>query len=726
MTRILIVDDNEQHLNLLQILLETHDCEVISARNGIEALERARQDPPEVIVTDILMPVMDGFSLCRLWKSDDQLQEIPLIFYTGTFIDPEDKNFALSLGAERFIVKPGEPEALVEIVHEVINEFKEKQLTASPQHIQEDGDYYQEYNEALIRKLEDKVVELENTKRTLELEISEHMWSRQELRASDERYHTLISQMGNGFALHEIICDENGLPYDYKFLDVNQAFENMTGLSPAEIIGKTVLEVLPKTESYWIDIYGKVALSGESIRFENYSQELDKYFEVLAFSPQRNHFAAVFTDISERIKADEALRLTQFAIDRTGDAAFWMGADARFVYVNDVACRSLGYSRDELLSMSVHDIDPNFPEQAWLTHWEEVRQRESFAFDSLHRTKDGREFPVEITVNYLEYENHELNCVFARDITERKNAEIALREGEARFRSIYSQSPVGIELYDLEGRLIEANEACLNLLGVTDASSIKGFGLFEDPNLPEDVKESLLAGEEVRFETVYNFDLVKELNLYETTKTGQCDISVHISSWQIGEPGKGGYLVHIRDISERKQTEESIRHLAYHDELTGLPNRRLFEDRLSIELAHSQRHNEKLAVMLLDLDQFKIVNDTMGHAMGDKLLQVVGMRLTGLLRKSDTIARIGGDELLLILPEIGQPEDAYQTAQKILDAFREAFVFNDHQLQITTSIGVALYPEDGVDSEALVDHADTAMYRAKAMGRNNFQRYTPD
>ena len=185
-------------------------------------------------------------------------------------------------------------------------------------------------------------------------------------------------------------------------------------------------------------------------------------------------------------------------------------------------------------------------------------------------------------------------------------------------------------------------------------------------------------------------------------------------------------MVHIRDISERKQTEESIRHLAYHDELTGLPNRRVFEDRLSIELAHSQRHNEKLAVMLLDLDQFKIVNDTMGHAMGDKLLQVVGMRLTGLLRKSDTIARIGGDELLLILPEIGQPEDAYQTAQKILDAFREPFVFNDHQLQITTSIGVALYPEDGVDSEALVDHADTAMYRAKAMGRNNFQRYTPD
>ena len=726
MTRIMIVDDNEQHLNLLQILFETHDCEVIQAMNGVEALERAREDPPEVIVTDILMPVMDGFSLCRQWKSDDQLKEIPLVFYTGTFIDPEDKNFALSLGAERFIVKPEEPEALVEIVHEVIKEFKARRFTASAQLIQEDEIYYQEYNEALIRKLEDKVVELEDTKRDLESEISEHMWSRRELRALDERYHTLVSQMGNGFALHEILCDESGLPFDYKFLDVNQAFETMTGLKAAEIIGKTVLEVLPKTESYWIDIYGKVALSGESVRFENYSQELDKYFEVLAFSPQRNHFAAVFTDITERIKADEAQRLTQFAIDHTGDAAFWMRADARFVYVNDEACRSLGYARDELLSMSVHDIDPNFPEQDWSTHWEEVRQRESFAFESHHRTKDGREFPVEVTENYLEYKAQEFNCAFARDITERKQADIAIRESETRFRSIYSQSPVGIELYDLEGRLIEANDACLMLFGVTDTNSIKGIRLFDDPNLPEDAKQSLLAGEDVKFETEFDFDLVRERNLYETTKTGRCDISVHISSWQIGEPRKGGYLVHVRDISERKQTEETIRHLAYHDELTGLPNRRLFEDRLSVELAHSHRHQEKLAVMLLDLDQFKTVNDTLGHAMGDKLLQIVGMRLTGLLRRSDTVARIGGDELLLILSEVAQPDDADQTAQKILEAFREPFVFNDQQLNITISIGVALYPEDGIDSDTLVKNADTAMYRAKAMGRNNFQRYVPD
>ena len=123
MTRIMIVDDDEQHLNLLRMLLETYNFEVISARNGAEALERARQNPPELIVTDILMPVMDGYSLCRRWKSDDQMKDIPLVFFTGTFIDPEDKKFALNLGAERFIVKPADSGTLVDVLMEVIKQY---------------------------------------------------------------------------------------------------------------------------------------------------------------------------------------------------------------------------------------------------------------------------------------------------------------------------------------------------------------------------------------------------------------------------------------------------------------------------------------------------------------------------------------------------------------------------------------------------------------------------
>jgi diguanylate cyclase (GGDEF)-like protein len=129
--------------------------------------------------------------------------------------------------------------------------------------------------------------------------------------------------------------------------------------------------------------------------------------------------------------------------------------------------------------------------------------------------------------------------------------------------------------------------------------------------------------------------------------------------------------------------------------------------------------------MLLDLDYFKDVNDTLGHSMGDQLLRAVGNRLSGLLRKGDTIARIGGDEFLLLLPELLQIEYTTTLAQKILHAFREPFVFNDHQLHITTSIGIAIFPDDGDNSDTLMKNADIAMYRAKNKGRDGFQRYTP-
>ena len=181
----------------------------------------------------------------------------------------------------------------------------------------------------------------------------------------------------------------------------------------------------------------------------------------------------------------------------------------------------------------------------------------------------------------------------------------------------------------------------------------------------------------------------------------------------------------IRYAIERKKLEEAIRQLAYHDSLTGLPNRTLFNDRLAVALAHARRNREKLAVMLLDLDQFKEVNDTLGHSVGDQLLRAVGHRLRSLLRESDTIARMGGDEFMLLLPGITPAENGANIAQKVLEAFGEPFAVDGQDLHITTSIGIAIYPSDGEDIETLVRNADIALYRAKGQGRNNYQCYTP-
>lgn len=181
----------------------------------------------------------------------------------------------------------------------------------------------------------------------------------------------------------------------------------------------------------------------------------------------------------------------------------------------------------------------------------------------------------------------------------------------------------------------------------------------------------------------------------------------------------------IRYAIERKRAEETIRRLAYYDPLTGLPNRVLFTDRLTLALAHAERNQQKLAVMLLDLDRFKNINDTLGHTMGDRLLRVVGDQLRDHLRKNDTVARMGGDEFMLLLPEITKDQDAITVAQKSLEIFRKAFDVDGLSLHVTVSIGISVYPEDGEDADTLVKHADIAMYRVKERGRNGYLTFRP-
>lgn len=179
------------------------------------------------------------------------------------------------------------------------------------------------------------------------------------------------------------------------------------------------------------------------------------------------------------------------------------------------------------------------------------------------------------------------------------------------------------------------------------------------------------------------------------------------------------------EIQERIRAEESIKHLANHDALTGLPNRRLFNERILLEISHARRDQQKLAVLLFDLDQLKRVNDSFGHDVGDLLLQAVGQRLIGLLRKSDTVSRMGGDEFLVILPGLENPEAVVITAERILSALSTPFQLEGNHIQITTSIGISIFPDDGEEVSNLVKKADSAMYHAKQKGGNTFHLYHP-
>jgi CheY-like chemotaxis protein len=192
--KLLIVDDNEQNRYMLQVLLEGHGYQVDSASDGVEALETARRDPPDMIISDILMPAMDGFALCREWKKDARLKGIPFVFYTATYTDPKDEAFALSLGADRFIIKPQEPDVFVEMVLQVFENHGGGRPAAPRGQVEEEEVFFKQYNQVLIRKLEDKLVELEQTNQALEREIAEHRRAEEELRRYRDHLEEMVDQ----------------------------------------------------------------------------------------------------------------------------------------------------------------------------------------------------------------------------------------------------------------------------------------------------------------------------------------------------------------------------------------------------------------------------------------------------------------------------------------------------------------------------------------------------
>jgi diguanylate cyclase (GGDEF)-like protein/PAS domain S-box-containing protein len=198
-----------------------------------------------------------------------------------------------------------------------------------------------------------------------------------------------------------------------------------------------------------------------------------------------------------------------------------------------------------------------------------------------------------------------------------------------------------------------------------------------------------------------------------------------ITRIQDHEGGSIKYAGIFSDITERKKAEERIRNLAYFDVLTGLPNRRLFNDRLAMAINSARRHHQRLAILFLDLDLFKRINDTLGHSVGDRVLEEMASRLKLCMREADTVSRMGGDEFTILMSEIAEVEDAVRLARRLIDAISQPFLVEDRELFVTTSIGISVFPEDGDNPEVLVKNADIAMYRAKDLGRNSYQLYTP-
>jgi PAS domain S-box-containing protein len=271
------------------------------------------------------------------------------------------------------------------------------------------------------------------------IESQEHRKTEEALRASEQRYRTLFNGMTEGFAIHEIITDESGAPVDYRFLDINPAFERLTGLNREVVVGRTVKEVMPEIETYWIESYGKVALTGEPIHFENYSGALNRHYDVYAYSPAPRQFAVVFLDITSRRVAEQK----HSTILETSHSGYWLvDLNGRLLEVNDAYARMSGYTRDELLGMPVSCFEAATPATDVVQRIRRVREVGHDEYESRHRRKDGSVYDVDMHATYLDIEGGRV-VVFVWNISDRKKSEQALQESRKDLNRAQAVSHVG-------------------------------------------------------------------------------------------------------------------------------------------------------------------------------------------------------------------------------------------------------------------------------------------
>jgi len=314
-----------------------------------------------------------------------------------------------------------------------------------------------------------------------------------------------------------------------------------------------------------------------------------------------------------------------------------------------------------------------------------------------------------------------------------EHIQVRLEKSEALHRYIVNTSPDIVFMLDEEGYICFINSKVESLLGyqpeelcgqhfrqiLDDRDVSKGTYALKGANITADNPRTL----EVRLKTRGSQQATRHFEI--TAFPIDPQTWPHTGDSQIGAtPKSARYYGTARDVTERKEAEAFINFQAYHDLLTRLPNRALFKDRLELAIAQARRGNEKLAVMFLDLDRFKIINDTLGHAMGDRLLQAVTQRLEKCLRKGDTLSRFGGDEFTLLLPAIHDSDDARQIARKLIRALQAPFQLGEHEVFVGVSIGIAVYPEAGENLDQLIQSADIAMYHVKGRGKDGYRFYS--
>jgi diguanylate cyclase (GGDEF)-like protein/PAS domain S-box-containing protein len=414
-------------------------------------------------------------------------------------------------------------------------------------------------------------------------------------------------------------------------------------------------------------------------------------------------------------------------LEAAPDGMVVVNQDGEIVLLNARAESQFGYRRDELLGQKVTNIIPGgFAERliadGTRTAAEALAQQIGTGIELSGRRKDGTEFPIEIMLSPQENDEGILVTAAIRDITERKAAESALKEAAKKYRAIFDGALEGMFQFSSDGGLLSANPYLAKMLGYDSLEGV--FSTVKDMAreawaYPDECARFMQEIDE--HATIQGFEC-------QFKRKGSSNIWVSLNARKVF--GDDGQLLYYEgfatDITKRKVAEERVQFLAYYDALTGLPNRTLLQDRLVKALDSALRRKERVALLFLDLDRFKDINDSFGHSFGDLLLQIIAARFKSGVRKQDTVGRLGGDEFLIVLTNVKEIAYASFVAERLMRAMSAKFVIQGRSLSISCSIGISIFPEDGMDSESLLKNADAAMYSAKESGRNNFRFFAED
>ncbi|MBB2785655.1 UNVERIFIED_ORG: diguanylate cyclase (GGDEF)-like protein/PAS domain S-box-containing protein [Rhizobium esperanzae] len=545
-------------------------------------------------------------------------------------------------------------------------------------------------------------------------------------------------------ALLDALLGPFPLPVFYKdplgrYVGCNKAFEDLFGQRREEIIGKTDLELEP-------ELLAELHLAGNEALLERvggrYSESKiitanggvrDVVWNKAVLSGGNGDAAGLIgavVDITEHKRAErelkKALEFAEGIITAIPDVLFEVDEDGRYLQVWTRSPELLAQQREMLLGKSVGDVLA--PDQADIA-MEALRTagKEGVAYGRCIRISlpNGETRWFELSVARRPNADPAAATTllaFSRDITERKQAEDAINSVRTQLLSVLQTMPDMIWVKDMNGAYVLCNHTFERMTGLAEADVVgkTDFDLFDIGRarfFRESDKAAIKAGECILSDEEWVISQQSGQSvLLETRKVPITD----------AEGAVVGVLGVARDVTELNASRQKIHQMAFYDPLTALPNRSLFNDRLRQMITSAVSRGQRAGVMLIDIDHFKVVNDTMGHPVGDELLCQAAARLNASVRDYDTVARLGGDEFAILLPDLRPGDDLGRVASDILDKFRENFLLDGKEVFVSCSVGIALYPDDSAEANDLVKYADSAMYLAKRSGRNSFRFYSKD